>query len=90
MEQTKNQFKIGRSLWTKTDNLNIWKDHYGRIKNMDHQDPLNFQNGDPGYKIADSTQLVTFLPKNVAGVSYNNPHRYYGNNPKTMYIDKRV
>jgi hypothetical protein len=40
-----------------------------------------------GFQISSIIQLWTFLLKNVAGVNYNDPYRYRGNNPKTIYID---
>ena len=48
---------------------------------MSDSDPANYQNGDPGYQIAETTQLKSFLPKNAAGMAYNHPFRYHGSNP---------
>ena len=66
---------IERSKWKRTENLNIWKDQHGNIRDMTSKEPENYKNGD-GFRISSVTQLTTFLPKNIAGVKYNNPHRH--------------
>ena len=83
---SKKHFQIERSRWKRTDNLEIWIDQYGRVRDMSSTNPGQFKRGD-GCQISNITQLGTFLPKNAAGVSFNNPFRYYGNNPKTWYFD---
>ena len=75
-----------RSKWKRTENLNIWKDQHGNIRNMTSKEPENYKNGD-GFQISSVTQLTTFLPKNIAGVMYNDPHRHYGSNADCLYID---
>ena len=75
-----------RSKWKRTENLNIWKDQRGNIRNMTSKEPENYKNGD-GFQISSGTQLTTFLPKNIAGVMYNDPHRHYGSNADCLYID---
>ena len=79
-------FQIERSRWKRTDNLDIWIDQYGRVRDMSSENPEQFKRGD-GCQISNITQVRTFLPKNAAGVSFNNPLRYHGNNPKTWYFD---
>ena len=75
-----------RSKWRRTENPNIWKDQHGDIRNMTAKDPREYRNGE-GLQISNITQLETFLPRNIAGVFYNSPHRYYGDNPNHRYID---
>ena len=75
-----------RSKWKKTENPDVWKDQFGDIRDMSSNDPTCSKNGD-GFRIADVTQLTTFLPRNIAGVKYNNPYRHYGDNPNHLYID---
>ena len=53
---------------------------------MTAKNPREYRNGE-GFQISNITQLTTFLPRNIAGVFYNDPHRYYGDNPNHMYID---
>ena len=68
MDNQRNSFTTSRSKWIRTDNPQIWKDQYGSLRNMSDSDPANYQNGDPGYQIAETTQLTSFLPKNAAGI----------------------
>ena len=75
-----------RSKWKRTQNPLIWKDQQGNVRDMTSNEPDDYKNGE-GFRISSIIQLRTFLPKNVAGVNYNDPYRYRGNNPKTMYID---
>ena len=82
----KNMNMQERSKWTRTENRNIWKDQLGNVRDMTSQDPRGYKNGD-GSKILNITQLVTFLPRNIAKVQYNDPHMYHGNNPNVLYID---
>ena len=82
----KQHFQIERSIWKRTNDLDVWIDQYGRVRNMSDKNPEKFKTGDD-WQIADITHLRTFLPQNAAGVSYNDPYRYHGNNPNTWYID---
>ena len=75
-----------RSKWTRMDNPDVWIDQFGDIRDMSSKDPTYYKNGD-GFRIQDRTQLTSFLPKNMAEVPYNNPHRHYGDNPNHLYID---
>ena len=75
-----------RSRWSRTDNLNIWKDQFDNVKNMTSENPRDYETGD-GFKIFDITQLSSFLPKNMANVIYNEPYRHIGSNPDYLYID---
>ena len=75
-----------RSKWKRTQNPLIWKDQQGNVRDMTSNEPDDYKNGE-GFRISSIIQLRTFLPRNVAGVNYNDPYRYRGNNPKTMYID---
>ena len=75
-----------RSKWTRTENPRIWKDQFGHVKNMTSDNPCDYETGD-GFKIFDITQVTSFLPKNIAKVRYNNPHRHQGNNPDYLYYD---
>ena len=70
-----------RSIWKRTENIDIRTDQFGYTRNMSSDDPNKYING-AGWQIRYSTQLSSFLPKNIAGVSYNFPFRYYGSNPK--------
>ena len=81
----KQHFQIKRSIWRRTKDIDVWIDQYGRVRDMSDRNPENFQIGD-GWQIKDITQLGTFLPQNAAGVSYNDPYRYYGRNPNSWYI----
>ena len=74
-----------RSKWKRTENLDIWKDQHGNVRDMTSKEPEKYKNGD-GLQILSVTQLTTFLPKNIAGVKYNEPHRHYGSNPDFLYI----
>ena len=75
-----------RSRWSRTENLNIWKDQFGKVKNMTSENPRDYETGD-GFKIFDITQLSSFLPKNMANVISNKPYRHIGSNPDYLYID---
>ena len=74
-----------RSKWERTENPKIWRDQHGNVRNMTSEDPSDFKNED-GYKISNITQLTSFLPKNIANVSYNEPNRHHGNNPDFLYL----
>ena len=75
-----------RSKWKRMDNPDVWIDQFGDIRDMSSKDPTHYKNGE-GFRIQDVTQLTTFLPRNMAGVPYNDPHRHYGDNPKYLFID---
>ena len=81
--------KMERSRWSRTENLNIWKDQFGKVKNMTSENPRDYETGD-GFKIFDITQLSSFLPKNMANVKYNEPYRPIGSNPDYLYIDNEA
>ena len=49
-----------RSRWSRTENLNIWKDQFDNVKNMTSENPRDYETGD-GFKIFDITQLSSFL-----------------------------
>ena len=53
---------------------------------MTAKNPHDYRNGE-GFQISNITQLTSFLPKNIAGVLYNCPDRYYGDNPNERNID---
>ena len=53
---------------------------------MTAKNPRDYRNGE-GFQISNITQLTSFLPKNIAGVLYNCPHRYYGDDPNERNID---
>ena len=75
-----------RSKWKRTKNPDVWTNQFGDIRDMSSNDPTFYKNGE-GFRIADVTQLTTFLPRNMAGVEYNDPHRHYGDNPNHLYIN---
>ena len=81
----KKHFQIERSIWKRTNDLDVWIDQYGRVRNMSDKNPEKFKTGDD-WQIADITHLRTFLPQNAAGVSYNDPYSYHRNNQNTWYI----
>ena len=74
-----------RSKWKRTQNPDVWQNQFGDIRDMSSNDPTFYKNGD-GLRIAGSTQLVTFLPQNLANVKYNDPLRHYGDNPNHLYL----
>jgi hypothetical protein len=82
----KQHFQIEKSIWKRPNNIDVWIDQYGRVRNMSDKNPEKFKTGE-GWQRADITHLRTFLPQNAAGVSYNDPYRCHGNNPNAWYID---
>ena len=65
---------------------------------MNFDDPGEFKDG-LGRRIRDISVLTSWLPRNIAGVDYNCPYRYRGNNPKhwsvendkiLIYLNKRI
>ena len=74
------------SKWERTNNPSIWKDQLGNMRDMTSDDPSKYKNED-GDIIANITQLSSFLPKNIAGSRYNNPHRHIGSNPEYLYFE---